>query len=138
MTEPKSQLARICKAIGIEFRLHDLRRTFATHATIAGTSYELIQKALNHKSGSVTSSYIIGNINMMRPVFDTVFLAYSKMYLDIEDYERLVDPEGSQERRACDCPNPRRALPPIAPHRGASPRQAASDCPRPVCGEMSP
>jgi hypothetical protein len=26
-----------------------------------------------------------------------VFLAYSKMYLDIEEYERLVDPEGSQE-----------------------------------------
>ena len=97
MTEPKSQLARICKAIGIEFRLHDLRRTFATHATRAGTSYELIEKALNHKSGSVTSSYIIVNIDMMRSVFDTVFLAYSKMYLDIEEYERLVDPEGSQE-----------------------------------------
>jgi integrase len=97
MTEPKSQLARICKATGIQFRLHDLRRTFATHATMAGKSYDLIQKALNHKPESVTSSYIIGNIGMMRPVFDTVFLAYSNMYLDDEDYEKLVDPEGSQE-----------------------------------------
>ena len=97
MTEPKSQLAKICEAVGFKFMLHDLRRTFATHATIAGTSYELIQKALNHKTGSVTSSYIIGNINMMRPVFDTVFLTYSKMYLDDEDYERLVDPESNQE-----------------------------------------
>ena len=97
MTEPKSQLAKICKATGIHFRLHDLRRTFATHAISAGTSYELIQKALNHKSGSVTSSYIIGNIEMMRPVFETIFLAYSKMYLDDDEYERMVGLEGSQE-----------------------------------------
>jgi integrase len=96
MTEPKSQLARICKATGLQFRLHDLRRTFATHAMSAGVSYELIQKALNHKSGSVTSNYIINNVDMMRPVFDTIFLAFSKMYLDIEEYEELVDPGSGQ------------------------------------------
>ena len=93
MTEPKSQLANICKATGLTFKLHDLRRTFATHATNAGVSYELIQKALNHKSGSVTSGYIIKNVEMMRPVFNTIFKAYTKMW-DDETFETYFDPKG--------------------------------------------
>jgi integrase len=96
MTEPKSQLANICKATGITFMLHDLRRTFATHATNSGVSYELIQKALNHKSGSVTSGYIIKNVEMMRPVFNTVFEAYTKMW-DEDTFNEYFDPEGYQE-----------------------------------------
>ena len=96
MTEPKSQLANICKATGITFMLHDLRRTFATHATNSGVSYELIQKALNHKSGSVTSGYIIKNVEMMRPVFNTVFEAYTKMW-DEDTFNEYFDPKGYQE-----------------------------------------
>ena len=80
MTEPKSQLAKICEAVGFKFMLHDLRRTFATHATEAGVSYDQLQKALNHKSGAVTSGYIIKNLDMMRPVFNAIFESYSKMY----------------------------------------------------------
>jgi hypothetical protein len=96
MTEPKSQLAKICEAVGFKFMLHDLRRTFATHATEAGVSYDQLQKALNHKSGSVTSGYIIKNVEMMRPVFNAIFESYTKMW-DADTFSEYFDPEGNEE-----------------------------------------
>ena len=73
MTEPKSQLQRICQASGVNFTFHDLRRTFATHADINGVSYDLIRRSLNHKSGvSVTDQYIQTHIDRLRPVFQAV------------------------------------------------------------------
>jgi integrase len=96
MTEPKSQLAKLCDAVGFKFMLHDLRRTFATHATEAGVSYDQLQKALNHKSGSVTSGYIIKNVEMMRPVFNTIFKSYTKMW-DADTFSQYFDPEGYEE-----------------------------------------
>ena len=89
MTEPKSQLAKICSAVGFKFRLHDLRRTFATHASKAGVQFDLIQKALNHKAQNVTSGYIISNVDLMRPVFDTIFAEYSK-YWDAETFQDYI------------------------------------------------
>ena len=89
MTEPKSQLAKICSAVGFKFRLHDLRRTFATHASKAGLQFDLIQKALNHKAQNVTSGYIISNVDLMRPVFDTIFAEYSR-YWDAETYQDYI------------------------------------------------
>ena len=58
MTEPKSKLAKICNAVGFKFRLHDLRRTFATHASKAGVQFNLIQKAstTKHRMSPVTIS----------------------------------------------------------------------------------
>jgi integrase len=102
MTEPKSQLAKICEAVGFKFMLHDLRRTFATHATEAGVSYDQLKKALNHKSGSVTSGYIIKNVEMMRPVFSTIFKSYTKMW-DADTFSEYFDPEGNEE--IVDSPN---------------------------------
>jgi integrase len=84
MTEPKSQLDRIRKATGLNFRFHDLRRTFATHAHALGQSHELIRKALNHKTGEkITSQYIITQVETLRPVFQTV----------ADDYREYYDPE---------------------------------------------
>ena len=80
MTEPKSQLAAICKASGLKFTLHDLRRTFATHASSFGVSHDMIKRALNHKSGDVTEGYIISQLDSLRPVFEKVsegFFGYS-------------------------------------------------------------
>lgn len=93
MTEPKSQLAKICNAVGFKFRLHDLRRTFATHASKAGVQFDLIQKALNHKAQNVTSGYIISNVDLMRPVFETIFAEYSK-YWDAETYRDYIGEGG--------------------------------------------
>ncbi|MDU8943490.1 tyrosine-type recombinase/integrase [Ovoidimarina sediminis] len=72
MTEPKSQLKAICEATGLQFTLHDLRRTFATHASKLGVSHDMIKRALNHKSGDVTEGYIVPQIDAMRQVFEKV------------------------------------------------------------------
>ena len=80
-TEPKSQLRRIKAATELSFSLHDLRRTFATHANAQGVEYENIRRALNHKSGgSVTSQYIISQIETLRPVFQAVADGYHQYY----------------------------------------------------------
>jgi integrase len=79
--EPKSQIAAITKATGIKFTPHDLRRTFATHAEANGAEFELIRKALNHKSGgTITSKYIIRQVQTLRPVFEAVSDAYHTAY----------------------------------------------------------
>lgn len=88
MTEPKSQLAKICTRTGIKFRLHDLRRTFATHAQANGASFDLIKKALNHKSGDVTEGYIITQVDTLRLVFDAV----------ADGYHTYYDPDWNSER----------------------------------------
>lgn len=81
MTEPKSQLARVKDATGLDFTLHDLRRTFATHAQALGMDYELIRRALNHKSGGgITSQYIITQVETLRPVFQAVADGYHTYY----------------------------------------------------------
>jgi integrase len=77
MTEPSSQLAKIKAATGLDFCLHDLRRTFATHAQAQGMDYELIRRALNHSSGGgVTSQYVITQVETLRPVFQAVADGY--------------------------------------------------------------
>ena len=81
MTENKSQIKRIKAATEPSFSLHDLRRTFATHANAQGVEYENIRRALNHKSGgSVTSQYIISQIETLRPVFQAVADGYLQYY----------------------------------------------------------
>ena len=80
MTEPKSQLEKICSFNNISFRLHDLRRTFATHAQANGISLDLIRRALNHKSGGITEGYLLTQIETIRPVFDAVADGYHRYY----------------------------------------------------------
>lgn len=80
MTEPKSQLERVKSATGLKFTLHDLRRTFATHASVHGVSHDMIKRALNHKSGDVTEGYIISQIEGLRPVFEAVAERYHDYY----------------------------------------------------------
>jgi integrase len=78
MTEPSPQPAKIKAATGLDFCLHDLRRTFATHAQAQGTEYELIRQELNHSSGGgVTSQYIITQVETLRPVFQAMADGYN-------------------------------------------------------------
>ena len=80
MSEPKSQLDKIRKTTGLNFTLHDLRRTFATHASAQGVTHDMIKRALNHKSGDVTEGYIISQIESLRPVFEAVANGYHGYY----------------------------------------------------------
>jgi integrase len=59
----------ICKETGIEFRLHDLRRTFATvvNDKLAGDqSYFTIKRLLNHRVSDVTAGYVQLPIEKLR------------------------------------------------------------------------
>ena len=91
MTEPKSQLKKICDATGVQFSFHDLRRTFATHANANGIPHEEIKRALNHKSGDVTAGYIITKIDSLRPVFDAVADGYHRYYDPDWEHEEAVE-----------------------------------------------
>jgi len=91
MVEPSSQLEVICKATGLSFRLHDLRRTFATHARMHGADHELVKKALNHSDGDVTDSYIQGRLELIRPVFEKVARGYL-LYSEPDVVEEIEEP----------------------------------------------
>ena len=49
---------RLSKSLGIQFRCHDLRRTFATRASEVGNDHMTIKRLLNHKSNDITAQYI--------------------------------------------------------------------------------
>lgn len=97
MEEPKSQIAKITQATGVNFTSHDLRRTFATHADANGASHEMIRSALNHKSGGgVTSGYIIRQVDTLRPVFEKVSDSYHEAY--DPDWKEELEAEAEIER----------------------------------------
>ena len=96
MTEPKSQLKKIVESSGVAFNLHDCRRTFATHAKVNGAEQDVIRRALNHKSGgSITASYIIGRVDLIRPVFQAVAKQYDFYYLADGTGKALEDGKGN-------------------------------------------
>lgn len=93
LAEPTSQLRAICKATKLSFTLHDLRRTFATHAYQANVDYETIRRALNHKSGgSITSDYIISSVENLRPAFDKIWEQFWEYY-DPGLFDRFNNPK---------------------------------------------
>jgi integrase len=49
------------KRCGVDFRLHDLRRTFATNMAALGTPVQVTEKLLNHVSGSLGGIVAIYN-----------------------------------------------------------------------------
>jgi integrase len=57
---------RIVRNSGVDFSLHDLRRTFATVATEIGVPPYLLKKLLNHRSGDVTEGYVISTSEILR------------------------------------------------------------------------
>ena len=65
---------RIGVAVGIDWHLHDLRRTFATVATRAGVDAGMVKRLMNHStSGDVTAHhYVRLNVEDMRPSMQIV------------------------------------------------------------------
>ena len=97
LSNPSKTVANIVKVSGVEFTLHDLRRTFATHARMLGLDYDLVRRSLNHKSGgSITDQYIVEQVELIRPVFEKIAEGF-EMY-SYGDYkaeglmDNLIDP----------------------------------------------
>lgn len=64
--EPRPQMKKIIAASGVNFTLHDLRRTFISTASSLVTAYELKQ-LVNHKTGGdVTAGYIVPDVERLR------------------------------------------------------------------------
>ncbi len=67
LIEPKRQIAKVIDTSGVEFTLHDLRRTFVTMAESLGVPPYTIKRLVNHKTGNdVTAGYIISDVDRMR------------------------------------------------------------------------
>ncbi|QYZ65688.1 MAG: hypothetical protein OI74_02285 [Gammaproteobacteria bacterium (ex Lamellibrachia satsuma)] len=67
MVEPRRQMNHVIKESGIQFNIHDLRRTYATVLDMMDFSRTTIKRLLNHRSGyDVTDGYIITDVERFR------------------------------------------------------------------------
>ncbi len=67
LKEPRTALARMTERTGIEFTLHDLRRTFITIAESLDIPAYALKRLLNHKfSNDVTAGYIVPSNERLR------------------------------------------------------------------------
>lgn len=67
LKEPKKFIARVRYASGVEFTLHDLRRTFITIAESLDISSYALKRLLNHKDRrDVTTGYIVLSVERLR------------------------------------------------------------------------
>jgi len=73
LVEPKRQINKIREWSGIEFTLHDLRRTFITIAEGLDIPHYALKRLVNHKlSGDVTAGYIIMDAERLRKPMQTI------------------------------------------------------------------
>jgi len=59
LVSPNRQVKKVIKDSGVQFMLHDLRRTFATYADSLGIKHNTIKRLMNHKNNDVTSTHYI-------------------------------------------------------------------------------
>lgn len=67
IVEPRKQMERVTKMSGIQFTVHDLRRTFITIAESFDIPAYVLKRLLNHKTNTdVTAGYIVLDIERLR------------------------------------------------------------------------
>ena len=67
LKEPKTAMAKVSELSGVEFALHDLRRTFVTTAESLDIPAYALKQLINHKNSSdVTAGYIIASAERLR------------------------------------------------------------------------
>ena len=71
--EPKKFILRVREASGVQFTLHDLRRTFVTVAESLDISAYALKRLLNHKdSRDVTAGYIVLTTERLRQPMEKI------------------------------------------------------------------
>jgi integrase len=80
MREPQAAVDRVVAASGVEFCLHDLRRTFATVAESLDIPAYALKRLLNHATAAdVTAGYIVADVERLRvpmqKITDSVLMA---------------------------------------------------------------
>lgn len=67
LQEPKKWIHAVVEASGVQFSLHDLRRTFITVAESLDLSMYTLKRLLNHRDGrDVTAGYIVLDVERLR------------------------------------------------------------------------
>lgn len=67
ITEPRKAMLNVIELSGIEFTIHDLRRTFITIAESLDISAYALKRLLNHKmNNDVTSGYLVMDVERLR------------------------------------------------------------------------
>lgn len=67
LVEPRNPIARVIEASGVDFTIHDLRRTFITVAESIDIQPYAIKRMVNHKMrGDVTAGYIVADVERLR------------------------------------------------------------------------
>lgn len=67
IVEPRKQMKKVIKASGINFIIHDLRRTFITIAESIDISAYAVKRLANHKmKQDITSGYIVTDVERLR------------------------------------------------------------------------
>ena len=67
LNEPRKQMNKVIEESGVEFTLHDLRRTFITVAESLDISGYALKRLANHKmANDVTAGYIISDVQRLR------------------------------------------------------------------------
>lgn len=67
VSEQRKQIAKVIKASGISFTIHDLRRTFLTIAESLDIPAYAVKRLANHKmSNDVTAGYIVTDVERLR------------------------------------------------------------------------
>jgi len=73
LVSPNRQVKKVIKDSGVQFLLHDLRRTFATYADSLEIQHNTIKRLMNHKNNDVTSThYIHQSIETLRKPMNQV------------------------------------------------------------------
>jgi integrase len=67
LVEPKRQIAKVVSRSGVEFTIHDLRRTFVTVAESCDVPPYAIKRLVNHAMrNDVTAGYIVTDVERLR------------------------------------------------------------------------
>lgn len=73
LSEPREAINKVTKLSGVEFTLHDLRRTFITIAEGLDIPAYALKRLLNHKDSSdVTAGYIVNDVERLRQPMEKI------------------------------------------------------------------
>jgi len=73
LVEPRSQMTSVSASCGVNFCLHDLRRTFISVADSLDISRFAIQRLLNHRAANdVTAGYIVPDVERLRKAMQQI------------------------------------------------------------------
>ena len=73
LVEPRNYVKQVVDASGVNFTLHDLRRTFATYADRLEISGYAVKRLVNHKlRNDVTAGYIVTDVERLRKPMQTI------------------------------------------------------------------